>query len=73
MSLLERERTSAETILYALYLYFLGLSFRNIHVKQSNYLEKRERGRSHVAVWKWVQRFNPRRLYRRKRVSAFYN
>ena len=30
----------------------------------------REEGRSHVAVWKWVQRFNPRRLYCRKRVSA---
>jgi hypothetical protein len=29
MSLVERERISAETILYALYLYFLGLSFRN--------------------------------------------
>jgi len=29
MSVFERERTSAEIILYALYLYFLGLSFRN--------------------------------------------
>ena len=72
MSLFERERTSAETILYALYLYFLGLSNSEIHLKQSNYLEKREGGRSHVvAVWKWVQRFNPRRLYCCKRVSAF--
>jgi hypothetical protein len=29
MRLFERERTSAEVILYALYLNFLGLSFRN--------------------------------------------
>jgi hypothetical protein len=29
MSLFERERTSAEIIMYALYLYFLGLSFRS--------------------------------------------
>ena len=35
-------------------------------------MERREGGRSHVvAVWKWVQRFNPRRLYCCKRVSAF--
>jgi hypothetical protein len=27
--IIERERTSAEVILYALYLYFLGLSFRS--------------------------------------------
>jgi len=33
-------------------------------------LERKE-GRSHVAIWKWVQRFNPERLYHRKRVSAF--
>ena len=30
MIVLQRERTSAEVILYALYLYFLGLSFRNL-------------------------------------------
>ena len=29
MSIFERERTSAKMILYALYLYFLRLSFRN--------------------------------------------
>ena len=32
---------------------------------------ERKEGRSHVAIWKWVQRFNPERLYHRKRVSAF--
>ncbi len=69
MSLFERERTSAEVILYALYLYFLGLSFRNTS-KAIQPFEK-ERGRSHVAIWKWVQRFNPRRLYCCKRVCAF--
>jgi hypothetical protein len=69
MSILERERTSAEVIVYALYLYFLGLSFRNISKAVQPFGE--ERGRSHVAVWKWVQRFNPRHLYRCKRVAAF--
>lgn len=68
MIIFERERTSAEVILYALYLYFLGLSFRNTSKAIQPFEEK---GRSHVAIWKWVQRFNPKRLYSCKRVSAF--
>jgi transposase-like protein len=69
MSLFERERTSAETILYALYLYFLGLNFRNTSRAIRSFGE--DGRRSHVAIWKWVQRFNPRHIYRCKRVSAF--
>jgi putative transposase len=69
MSLFERERTSAEIIMYALYLYFLGLSFRSTSKAIQPFGE--EGRRSHVAVWKWVQRFNPRRLYCCKRISAF--
>ena len=69
MSLFERERTYAEVILYALYLYFLGLSFRNTSKAIQPF--GKERGRNHVAIWKWVQRFNPRRLYCCKRVCAF--
>jgi hypothetical protein len=49
MSLFERERTSAETILYALYLYFLGLSFRNTSRAIQSFGEDGE-GRSHVAT-----------------------
>jgi transposase-like protein len=67
-TIIERERTSAEVILYALYLYFLGLSFRGTSKAIQPFGEE---GRSHVAVWKWVQRFNPKRLYHCKRVSAF--
>jgi putative transposase len=68
MIIFERERTSTEVILYALYLYFLGLSFRNTSKAIQPFEVK---GRSHVAIWKWVQRFNPKRLYSCKRVSAF--
>jgi putative transposase len=69
MSIFERERTSTEVVMYALYLYFLGLSFRNTSRAIQPFGEE---GRSHVAIWKWVQRFNPRRLYRcKRRVSAF--
>jgi putative transposase len=70
MIVLQRERTSADVILYALYLYFLGLSFRSTS-KAIQPLFGEEGKRSHVAVWKWVQRFNPRHLYRCKRISAF--
>jgi putative transposase len=66
--MIERERTSAEVVLYALYLYFLGLSFRSTSKAIQPFGDE---GRSHVAVWKWVQRFNPKRLYHCKRVSAF--
>src|SRR5689334_10065951 len=66
--IIERERTSTEVILYALYLYFLGLSFRSTSKAIQPFGKE---GRSHVDIWKWVQRFNPERLYHRKRVSAF--
>ena len=69
MRLIERERTSAEVILYALYLYFLGLSLRSTSKAIQPFGE--EGRRSHVAVWKWVQKFNPARIYHCKRVSAF--
>jgi putative transposase len=68
MRIIERERTSEEIILYtALYLYFLGLSLRST----SKGIQPFEEGRSHVAVWKWVQKFNPKHIYHCKTVSAF--
>jgi hypothetical protein len=70
MSLFERERTAAEIILYAFCLYFLGPSFRNTSRAIQSFGEDGE-GRSHVAIWKWGQRFNPRRIYCCERVSAF--
>ena len=27
--------------------------------------------RSHVSIWKWIQRFGSLQIYKRKRVSAF--
>ena len=52
--------------MYALYLYFLGLSFRSTSKAIVLFEE-----RSHLAVWKWVQRFRPNKIYVRKRVVAF--
>jgi transposase-like protein len=62
----ERERTKPYIIRYALYLYFLGLSFRDTSKAIQPFID-----RSYVAIWKWVQRFSPKRLYHCKRISAF--
>jgi hypothetical protein len=52
MSIFERERTCAEVIMYALYLYFPGLSFRSTPKAIQPFGEGR---RSHIAIWKWVE------------------
>ena len=51
----KRNRTSSEYIGYSLYLYFLGLSLRNV-VKALSYLHTVKR--SHVSIWKWIQKFH---------------
>jgi transposase-like protein len=65
----ERERTKPYIIRYALYLYFLGLSFRDTSKAIQPFID-----RSYVAIWDWVQRFDPKRIYpfkNRKRIVAF--
>ena len=65
-----RDRTSSEYIGYSLYLYFLGLSLRNV-VKALSYLHLVKR--SHVSIWKWIQKFHPKKisLVERKEVSEY--
>ena len=64
----ERERTPTELVMYALYLYFLGLSFRNTAKAIQPFVDG---GRSHVAIWYWVQQFEPVELYPCRRVAAY--
>ena len=45
-------------MMYALYLYFLGLGFRNTSRALEPFAE-----RSHIAVWQWVQRFDPKQVW----------
>lgn len=45
-------------MMYALYLHFLGLSFRNTSRALEPFAE-----RSHIAVWQWVQRFDPKQRH----------
>jgi len=62
----QRERTPSQAVLYGLYLYFLGLSFRGVSCALDPFVR-----RSHMAVWKWVQRYEPRRIFDVRRVQAF--
>ena len=67
-SLFIRNRTSTVIVIYALYLYFLGLSLRN--TSKALVIFKDEK-RSYVSVWNWIQRFAEYPIYKRKRVTAF--
>jgi transposase-like protein len=62
----ERERTHSKVVLYSLYLYFLGLSFRHVSLALDPFVK-----RSHMSVWKWVQRYEPPRIFDVKRIPAF--
>ena len=64
----ERKRTSSILVMYSLYLYFLGLSLRNTSKALVIFKDKK---RSYVSVWNWIQRFGSFQIYKRKRVSAF--
>src|SRR5712691_3966960 len=62
----QRERTPFQAVIYGLYLYFLGLSFRGVSYALDPFVN-----RSHTAVWKWVQRYEPHRVFDVRRVQAF--
>jgi putative transposase len=56
---IRRNRTSSRDIGYDLYLYFLGLSTRNV-AKALYFLNIVKR--SHVSIWKWIQKFQPKTI-----------
>jgi putative transposase len=64
-----RNRTSTIIVMYSLYLYFLvGLSLRNTSKALVIFRDKK---RSYVSVWNWVQKSGQYQIYKHKRVSAF--
>ena len=64
---IKRNRTPSKCIGYGLYLYFLGLSYRSTSKALSRFAK-----RSHVAIWKWIQRYRPKKITtKRKRISEF--
>ena len=65
----ERNKTSTLVVMYSLYLYFLGLSLRNTSKTLIIFPNKK---RSHVSIWKWIQRFGSFQIYNKhRRISAF--
>jgi putative transposase len=65
----ERNRTRPFLIRYALYLYFLGLSLRSTSKALEPFVD-----RSYVAIWYWIQEFNPIDIFPNKkktRIVAF--
>jgi putative transposase len=52
----QRQRTKPKDIAYSLYLYFLGLSFRNTAKALQRFVK-----RSHVSIWKWIQKYRPKK------------
>jgi hypothetical protein len=69
MAMVERQKTSAEIVMYAMLytLYFLGLIFRDTSTTLKPFAE-----RSHVAaIWERVQKFDLKEVYPCKRIAAF--
>jgi len=67
LRLIERERTPRPVMLYAVYMYFQGLSLRAVSACLEDLYP-----RSHVSVWRWVQRFSQlNRFFTVGRVRCF--
>ena len=67
--MIKRNRTSSSDIGHALYLYFLGLSTRGV-AKAMFFLHRVKR--SHVAIWKWIQKCNPKKISsKRKKIEEY--
>jgi putative transposase len=63
-----KNRTSAKIIGYGLYLYFLGLSFRNT-TKALSFLKIVKI--SHVSIWNWIQKYKPKKNRKNKKILEF--
>ncbi len=55
--MISRKKTASQIIGYGLYLYFLGLSFRNT-AKALSFLKIVKI--SHVSIWKGIQKYKPK-------------
>jgi putative transposase len=58
----QRQRTKPKDIAYSIYLYFLGLSYRNTAKALQRFVN-----RSHVRIWKWIQKYNPKKVITKER------
>ncbi len=58
----QRQRTKPKDIAFSLYLYFLGLSYRSTAKALQRFIH-----RSHVSIWNWIQKYNPKKIFTKKR------
>ncbi len=63
-----RNRTSPNIVGYGLYLYFLGLSFRNT-AKALSFLKIIKI--SHVSIWNWLQKYKPKKYRKNKKIQEY--
>jgi putative transposase len=63
-----RNRTPLQIIGYGLYLYSLGLSFRNA-AKALSFLHLVKI--SHVSIWNWIQKYKPNKSNKKKKINEF--
>jgi putative transposase len=63
-----RIRTPSQIIGYGLYLYFLGLSYRNT-AKALSFLHLIKI--SHVSIWNWIQKYKPQKLKKKKNIDEY--
>ena len=61
----QRQRTKPTDIAYGLYLYFLGLSYRNT----AKALQRFVHSRSHVSIWKWIKKYKPKKVSSKRKKS----
>lgn len=62
-----RHRTSMEDIMYAVNLYFDGLSLRKTSKALSRFVN-----RSHTAIRDWIEKYKPKRLLSKsKKIAEF--
>jgi len=59
-----RNRTPSRIIGYGLYLYFLGLSFRNA-AKALYFLQLVKI--SHISIWNWIQKYKTKKFNKKKK------
>src|SRR6185437_1328479 len=63
-----RNRTPSNIIGYGLYLYFLGLSFRNTS-KALSFLKIAKTG--HVSIWNWLQKYRPWKYFKKRKIKGY--
>jgi hypothetical protein len=61
-------RTPSQNIGYGLYLYFLGLSFRNA-AKALSFLHMIKI--IHVSFWNWIQKYKPKKYRKNKKILEY--